>query len=150
MRNKIVFILGSAVVLILASVTLTFSQESAVSEETSPKTQEEFGTQWLWGEVVSIDTLNKTLLVKYLDYELGQEKEITIIIDEKTTYEDVKSIDEIVPAATVSVDYIVGPDGKNIAKNISVEALESSKAPQKESTEENPKPVLPIPEAPGL
>jgi uncharacterized Zn finger protein len=67
-------------------------------------------------------------LVKYLDYDADQEKEMAINVDEKTIYENVKSIDEIKPQDTVSIDYIVSPEGKNIAKNISIEKIEEQAA----------------------
>ena len=80
--------------------------------------------QWIWGEVVIADNQKNEILVKYLDYDTDQEKEMTIIVDEKTIYENAKSIDEIKPQDTVSIDYIVSPEGKNTAKNISIEKIE--------------------------
>ena len=39
-------------------------------------------------------------------------------------------MDEIKPNDTVSVDYVVSPDGKNLAKNISLERPDTQPAPQ--------------------
>ncbi len=89
-----------------------------------PTVTAESETQWLWAEVISLDGLSKTLLVKYLDYDTDQEKEMVMNIDEKTTFENVKSLDEIKPKDTVGIDYIISPDSKNIAKNIGVEKME--------------------------
>ena len=60
------------------------------------------------------------LLVAY------QEKEIKLVADDKTTYENVQSIGDIKEKSTVSVDYIALPEGKNVAKNISLEKAESA------------------------
>lgn len=86
-------------------------------------------TQWVYGEVVTKDTQNKGLIVKYLDYESGQEKDMEISTDEKTTYENVKSLDEVNPQDAVSVDYIISSNGKNVAKNISVEKMDPAMMP---------------------
>jgi len=76
--------------------------------------------QWLWGEVVSVDTDAKQIKVKYLDYETDTEKEINIVVDDKTTYENVASLGQIKVGDTLSSDYLV-KDTENIARNISVE-----------------------------
>lgn len=116
MKIKKALVLGITAFLIFISANLIFSQEAQNNPD----------TQWVWGEVSSMDTQNKAILVKYLDYETDQEKEIIINTDDKTTYENIKSIDEIKQKDTVSIDYIVSPDGKNIAKNISVEKPENT------------------------
>lgn len=130
MQQKIGLFLGIIMFLILIGVNSGFSQETAVSPEpvppeAAPESQAESQTQWLWGEVVSVDTQKNELLVKYLDYETDQEKETGISVDDKTTYENIGSLLEIKPQDTVSIDYTVSPEGKNIAKNISVEKPES-------------------------
>ncbi|KPK98875.1 MAG: hypothetical protein AMJ95_02000 [Omnitrophica WOR_2 bacterium SM23_72] len=81
--------------------------------------------QWVWGDVVNVDTQNKTLTVKYLDYETDQDNEISIGIDDQTTFENIMSLDEIKIGDVVSVDYSVDVLGKNVAKNISVEKPEA-------------------------
>lgn len=130
MRQKLYLILGIAVVLILSAAGAGFSQEAEAVEETPltetlPEAQMGLDTQWLWGGVVSVDVQNNELLVKYLDYETDQEKEITISVDDKTTYENIGSLIEIKPQDTVSIDYLVSAEGKNVAKNISVEKPET-------------------------
>lgn len=125
MGQKISLVLGITTFLILISSIFSFSQDmpSATSG-----VQVEPDMQWLWGEVVSVDTQKNELSVKYLDYDTEQEKEIKVALDNKTTYENIKSIAEIKQNDTVSIDYIVSPEGKNIAKNISVEKPESPEA----------------------
>lgn len=140
MKIKISLILGVTFFLIFISGSVLFSQEqitpeepapeALVPEEMTPEVLSEPQVLWLWGEAASIDLDNKQISVKYLDYETDTEKEMKISIDEKTTFENVNSIDEIKPKDTVSIDYIVTPDAQNIAKNISVEKAENLETPQ--------------------
>ncbi|MBI3991314.1 MAG: hypothetical protein HY350_04100 [Candidatus Omnitrophica bacterium] len=131
--------------ILLVNTGMVFSQGEApenppVKEAPSADTE----AQWIWGDVVSIDTAAKTVLVKYLDYETDMEKEINISVDDKTAYENVKSIDEIKLQDTLSVDYIVNAGGKNIAKNISIERPEAVEALPQGNAEQGQK------AAPGL
>jgi hypothetical protein len=77
--------------------------------------------QWVWGEVVNIDLKNNAIMVKFLDYENNQEKEISIGVDSGTVYENIKTLDEIKPQDFLSIDYIIAQDGKNVAKNIGLD-----------------------------
>ena len=106
----------------------TESQETPAAKESE--------VQWLWGEIVSVDTLTKQMIVKYLDYETDTEKEISININDKTNFENAKSLDEIKAHDTVSVDYITTSEGKNIAKNIGVEKNEGMQTLPEENKEE--------------
>lgn len=124
MKIKTGLILAIAAFFLFINAKAIFSQESTVQGGAVPETQKEPQIQWLWGEVVTLDAENKAISVKYLDYETDQEKEITINVDDKTTYENIKSIDEIKPKDSVSIDFIADADGKNIAKNISLEKPE--------------------------
>ena len=91
-------------------------------------------TQWLWGEVVSVDAQMGEIKASYLDYETDNEKEILINVNDKTNFENVKSINDIKGSDTISVDYTLSPEGKNIAKNISVEKAEETAKPVSESS----------------
>ncbi len=102
--------------------------------------QNENDTQWTWGEVVNLDGADKTITLKYLDYETDQEKDIVLIVDEKTTFENIKSFDEIKVKDTLSIDYMIGLDGKNIAKNVGLESPDASAAVPAQAVE-NIKPV---------
>ncbi|MBU0548236.1 MAG: hypothetical protein KJ710_00195 [Candidatus Omnitrophica bacterium] len=99
--------------------------------------QSENDTQWAWGEVVNLDNAGKTIILKYLDYETDQEKDIVLAVDEKTAFENVEGFDSIKVKDTLSIDYTVGPDGKNIAKNIGFENLDSSVAVSAQAVEDN-------------
>jgi hypothetical protein len=92
--------------------------------------------QWLWGEVSSIDTQKNEITIKYLDYETDTEKEIKISVDETVVYDNVKSINDIKTDDIISVDYVFSPDGRYIAKNISIEKPEDKSELQKKVTGE--------------
>jgi len=142
MKQKIVLAGGITVFLVLISFYAAFSQEAATEATptqepavTQPQTPMEPETQWVWGEVSRVDPEKNEVVVKYLDYETDQEKEITLGVDEKTTYENIKSLAEIKPKDTLSIDYVVTSDGKNMAKNISVEKAEATTAvPEEKAT----------------
>lgn len=147
MKKIIGLVLGVTVSLIFVSTGLIFSQEPPIQGGSVPETQTEPEIEWVWGEVVSSDAQNKTILIKYLDYETDQEKETTINIDDKTTYENIGSLEEIQPKDVLSIDYIVDLEGKNIARKISIEKPESIQPKQEENkiqenkVEENKTPV---------
>lgn len=166
MKTRTALVLGMAFSLILISAGLIFSQEAATEPPAEPVTVE--GTaipeaqdapdiQWLWGEAVSVSTENKEILVKYLDYETDQEKEISISVDEDTAYENIDSIEGIKPQDNLSVDYIASSEGKNIAKNISLDKPESQEValpeapteiqPEAAAEETVPEEIQPEPEA---
>jgi len=107
-----------------AKVEATTTAAPAEKAKTEPE------IQWVWGEIISTNPINNELLVKYVDYDTDSEKEITISTDNKTTYENAKSIDEIKVGNSVSVDYAVSVDGKNLALNISLEKPEVVSTPE--------------------
>lgn len=133
MRQNMRLVLVITAFLIILSAGKGISQEEnqgKPQDETIAVTPTEPETQWLWGEIVSLDTQKNEMVVRYPDYETDTEKEITISVNDKTTYENVKSIDEIAPKDTVSIDYVVGTEGKNTAKNISAEKGEKQQPAQ--------------------
>ncbi len=151
MRARIALIIVITASLVFIGSKMVFS-EDAMPEQSSqpqdtqseviqggavPETKAEPETQWVWGEVVTVDLSNKVVLVKYLDYETDQEKEIAIATDDKTTFENAASIEELKPKDTVSIDYI-SADGKNIAQNISVEKPEAQTESPAQAPTESP------------
>lgn len=139
---KRVFIFGLAAFFVfLVSGNAICQDEAAASDIISAQgpvqAQDEAGaldvkepeTQWIYGEVVNLDPQNKAILIKTLDYETDQEKEIAVTVDEKTSFENIKSLDEIKPNDTVSVDYVAAGENKNVAKNISLERLDAQQVP---------------------
>jgi len=100
--------------------TETSAVEAPKTETKAPQ------TQWVWGEVVSVDNSSGQLTVKYIDYETDSEKDIIISTSAETTYENAAVLADIKVKDTVSIDYTLGPEGKNMAKKISVEKAETS------------------------
>jgi hypothetical protein len=94
--------------------------------------------QWLWGEVVLVDAAKKQVIVRYLDYETDNEKEISLSVDGKTAYENIKDISELKAQDIVSVDYVSDAGGNNAAVNISVEKLEDAQNSPEEELKEPP------------
>jgi hypothetical protein len=123
MKFRNTLISGVFVFLTLLATGPAFSQERVTSGPATGTVVEE-DLQWVWGEVVSLDAPNRSIKIKFLDYETDTEKEMTVTVDDKTAYENVKAFEEIKPQDTLSVDYAVSTDGKNLAKNINVEKPE--------------------------
>lgn len=159
MRLKIAFVIVATVSLMFLGSRAAFSQD-AVPQETSSdmseggavpmsSTDQEPETQWVWGEVVAVDLQNSSVTVKYLDYESDQEKEMGISYDDKTAFENITSIEELKPKDTVSVDYMI-LDGKNVAKNISIEKPEMQQEPSAETkaTDDTVPVEIPVEEQP--
>lgn len=129
MKFKKFAVLSGFIILITVTTLIAFAEEPAVAaaeQPAAPKSENE--TQWAWGEVTNVDVQARTLTLKYLDYETDQEKDLVLAVDEKTAFENIKNFDEIKINDTLSVDYMVGSDGKNIAKNINFEKPDSSPA----------------------
>jgi FKBP-type peptidyl-prolyl cis-trans isomerase (trigger factor) len=110
--------------LVVLSAGSNFAQELKANADTSVSLEPE--VQWLWGEVLAVNPQDKAIQVKYVDYDSDTEKEIIITADPQTTYENVKSLEQIQPQDTVSVDYVSAKDGSNLAKNISVEKSDNN------------------------
>jgi len=150
------FVLALAVLIALIGSNIAFSQEQNIQTQPAPVSPAvpaastiaavaAAEAQWVWGEIVSVDAAKSEFTIRYLDYETDQEKEMTLGADDKTGYENAQSLADIKPKDTLSIDYIVGADGKNIAKNISVEKAEA--VPEPEQGTEAATPPAPVTEA---
>lgn len=100
------------------------SQETQVKDESAAAGLEETETKWLWGNVVSVDKGNNEIVLKTMDYDTDTEKEIKIKVDDKTVYEEVDSLGAVKPDDILSIDYIVSPEGENIASVVILEKAE--------------------------
>lgn len=126
--KKVVVLSGLAVCMMVAA-QIVFAEEPAVAPTDSTvitsnqatASPKESDMQWAWGEVTNLDNQAKTITLKHLDYETDQEKELVLVVDAKTVLENIKDFNELKLKDTLSVDYILGEDNKNIAKNISFE-----------------------------
>lgn len=140
--KKYRIIILSGVFVLIFGFNLSFAQTETPSPSLATEAPEisESEVQWLWGEVSNVDAIARQISVKYLDYDTDTEKEIAITVDDKTTLENVKAIDEIKALDTVSIDYVVSPNGNNLAKNISVEKIELENPAPEKGTQEFPAP----------
>ncbi len=113
---------------LLSLCVCSASAQATGASATSPEATDTAGAgvemQWAWAEVVSVDPAAQAINVKYLDYETDSEKQMTIAFDSATAFENVASASEIKPADTLSVDYVITPEGKNLAKTVTVEKTE--------------------------
>lgn len=124
MKTTNVFIIA----LFILGVTF-LHQEASFSQEAAPKeAQVEQETEWLWGEVVSIDEASGKITIKYLNYENDTEEQATLTVSEKTVYENTTSLSQIKPNDTVSIDYIISNQGEKIIKTINLEKPEEEAA----------------------
>jgi len=137
MYFKKVMIFSVLAIIWIAMIKIVFAQEGTVALKDSgtavSSPQDVLGKegdlQWVWGEIVNLDSQAKTVTLKYLDYETDQEEELVLIVDEKTIFENIKDFNELKLSDTLSVDYIIGADSRNVVKNISLEKPENPSVP---------------------
>lgn len=117
------------------AVTVPAGSDASIASPEVPS-PEENDIQWVWGEVSGVDEAAGTITLKYLDYETDQEKEMPLSVDEETSFENIGGLSEIKFKDTLSIDYMVTADGKNVAKNIGVESPDSSSVAPQQGEEE--------------
>lgn len=151
MKGKGIFVLSGLVLLLTLTMRLGFAEESMQPAATSAveiKSQEpqdviggtttELETQWVWGEITSLDPQNKEITINYFDYETDAEKELKLSLGDNTKYENINSLSDLKLHDTISVDYVLGTDGKYTVRNISVEKPEESPIPSAKAADEKP------------
>ncbi len=120
---------GTPAIVQPSETTVVPPVKPAETQEILPATTTELETQWVWGEITALDPQNKEVTINYFDYETDTEKEVKLTVDDKTKYENINSINDLKLHDTISVDYVLGADGKYAVRNISVEKPEESAAP---------------------
>ncbi len=111
---------------------------AVVSEEVpqvEPEMSQGEATEWVWGEVVSVDAANKQAVIKHLDYESYEEVEITVKVDDQTKFENAADLSEIKAGDHVTIDYKI-VDGANIAEFMVVEKEQTGEEAPAESAVE--------------
>lgn len=120
-------------------------------QETAPAAPAEAKpAEWVWGEVVSVDTENKQIALKHLDYDTYEEVQTTLKVDDKTLFENVAALGDIKAGNHLTADFKMVA-GSNIADLIVVEkdVQEESVASETAATPETVAPettVAPAPE----
>jgi hypothetical protein len=118
-RNLLLLIVA---VLFFSLITgQVFSQQEALGEEKS------LTEDWVLGDVIELNLEGNKLILSYIDYNTDEDKEIAISVDATTNYENADSLQDIKVGDVVGIDYVIGPQGKAKALNISVERLEQAK-----------------------
>jgi len=130
-----VLFIGMGTFVVFAQEEAVLSPNDLLPASTLESSEDmEGNTQWVWGEVTNLDIKADIVTLKYLDYENDQEKELALVVDGNTVYDNLKSFDEIKIKDTLSIDYKVTSDGKNLAKNISLEKSDILPADAQDST----------------
>ncbi len=128
MNRRTAIITAGIIGMVLLSSGIVFAQAAKEGADAlslgQPSAAAEADLQWLWGEIVSVSSQSKEMKVKYIDYESDTEKEVSIYVDEKTTFENVDTLDAIKPQDGVSIDYVISDAGRFIARNVSLEKAE--------------------------
>lgn len=87
--------------------------EAAAPAEAKP-------SEWVWGEVVSVDSENKQIVLKHLDYDTYEEVQTTLKVGDKTLFENVGALGDIKPGNHLTADFKIVA-GSNNADLIVVE-----------------------------
>jgi len=135
MGKRLCFMAGVVSFIAFFGMGLAFSQEAVVPQEDAaviepaPAAGLEEGQemQWVWGEVFNLNPANNEITLKYFDYDTDQDKEILLVADSDTLYENTPSLSGIRLGDNVSIDYMVDNKGGrpvNMARNITLEPEE--------------------------
>lgn len=141
MKRLKIFLCG--VLVLSIGVGLVLAQDPAGTEAVNQELKDS-DVQWVLGEVVNVDLGNNVINVRYLDPEDNQMKDISLNVDSGTTYEGIKSLEEIKAMDSLSIDYIITQDGKNLARNIGLDKPEESRVTGDVQAEKNTEAVGPL------
>ncbi len=103
----------------LTEKALGEAQVSSVVGDTE-EAQEAIPSQWVWGEVASVDVAGNSLLLKYLEYETAEEVTRTVYADDKTVFQGVLGLADLETGMHVTIDY-KEKGGRCVADIIDVE-----------------------------
>jgi len=128
MKDRLTVITVLTLLLSFTGFGLAHAEDAVIQGGVASGAEADSQIQWLWGDVLSVDMPRGEITVRYLDYDNDEERDAIISLDEKTVLENAKSIEDIKPQDTVSIDYKMSPDGRNIARVVSVEKPEAEEA----------------------
>lgn len=133
LKKKVV--LCGFVIFMMGFTQIVFTEDVApITSDQQSDSFKEADMKWSWGEVTNLDNQAHTITLKCFDYENDQESAIVLAIDENTTFESIKDFNELKLKDTLSVDYVIDAENKNIAKNISFEKPDISSSVLPETT----------------
>jgi len=106
----------SIVFSLIAFSSLTINQAFAQQEVDTIKELECSIQEWALGDVAGLDLESNRLVLVNIDYDSGEEKEITISVDARTNYKNVISLQDIKPGDVLAIDYEVNPEAEGECK----------------------------------
>lgn len=127
-----------AAMFLLAGCVFVLAQDEEGPGEAVAIEAEDARLKWCAGKVVSIDAPSGAVVLKTLDYESGKDTDISIFADGSTVYDNLNSFSEIKPLDSLSIDYSVTKEGKNLAKSINLELPSAKDAPEPAYGSEDP------------
>lgn len=101
-----------------------FSQDSVPAEQSGEVVTQ--NSQWAMGEIINVDSAANKFDLKEYDFDSETEKTITVTVTGQTNYVNALALTDLKSGDVVSVDYRVGPQGDNIADNVSLEKEQDS------------------------
>ncbi len=104
----------------IAEKALSEVQMASVVGDIEEGAQEATASQWIWGEVASVDFVGNSLVLKHLDYETAEEVAKTLQVDDKTVFQGVMGLADLEVGMHVTIDY-KEKDGRCVADVIEVE-----------------------------
>lgn len=116
---------GAAAISLAALAYAQEKPEIPAQDVPAVGSQGEENISWVWGEVKSVDLALSTATVIYMDYQTDEEKDLALEVNTQTKFEGVENLGALKVGDTAGIDYAV-TDGKNIARNISVEKIEAA------------------------
>ena len=90
--------------------SLTINQAFAQQEVDTIKELECSIQKWVLGDVVALDLESNQLVLVDIDYDSGEEKEITISVNARTNYKNVTLLQDIKLGDVLAIDYEVNPE----------------------------------------
>ncbi len=126
MKAKLLVLTLAGVAAVSLSAGAYAQEKPEIPEQDVPAavSSEEENISWVWGEVKSVDPALSTATVIYMDYQTDEEKDLVLEVNTQTKFEGVDGLSLLKAGDTAGIDYSV-IDGKNIARNISVEKIEA-------------------------
>ena len=110
----------------MGAVGISFAEDAPVAKAVQqvvdpasavPAGQPEQEPDYAFGTVKNVS--GDQLMINEFDYDTGEEKEVTYMVDSKTQYDNVASLKEVAVGDEVDIDYF-DKDGKKLAVTVAV------------------------------
>ena len=81
---------------------------------------DEEDVEYSYGTVIKVDVSKSEITVAEYGYEIDEEIAVTYSVAPDVEFENLNALEEITTGAYIDIEYVIGKDGKKIAKFISV------------------------------